>query len=147
MFCKEDYDNEVYVKQEADKLIVMMQTEGDLVPMIKKYIIDYYNPVEDVSDESDDDTAPCKINIIQAQMTKIFRKVRIPFLLLVMVMIGVNNNLFSCNDRKELAAYLHDSKFWRLPENSSVVMMLFLFNKRAEITHKHNLFGLCMILS
>jgi len=124
MFCKEDYDNEFYARQEADKLIVMMQTEGDLVAMIKKYIIDYCNPVEDDNNsDSDDDMAPCNINIIQAQMTKIFGKIRISFLLLVMVMIGVNDNLFSCNDRKALTAYLHDSKFWSMPENSSVIIM------------------------
>ena len=123
MFCKEDYDNEFYVKQEAYKLIVMMQTEGDLVPMIKKYIIDYCNPVEDVSDESDDDTAPYKINIIQAQMTKIFHKVDISFLLLVMVMIGINDNLFFGDDRKTLAAYLQNSEYWSMPEKSSLVMI------------------------
>lgn len=91
--------------------------------MIKKYIIDYYNLVENVSNENDDDTAPYKINIIQAQMTKIFHKVDISFLLLVMVMIGINDNLFSSGDRKTLAAYLQNSKFWSMPENSSLVMI------------------------
>ena len=83
----------------------------------------YYNPVEDVSDESDDDTAPCEINIIQAQMTKIFHKVHLSFLLLVMVMIGINDNLFSGDDRKTLAAYVQNSEYWSKTENSSLVMI------------------------
>lgn len=140
MFCKEDYDNEFYVKQEAYKLIVMMQTEGDLVPMIKKYIIDYYNPVEDVSDESDDDTAPCEINIIQAQMTKIFHKVHLSFLLLVMVMIGINDNLLSGDDRKTLAAYVQNSEYWSKTENSSLVM-IHLEKNTTVIPATHTKFG------
>lgn len=124
MWDKEAYDNEFYVRQEAEKIIGMMQTEGDLVQMMKKHIIDYVNPPEDVSDESDDDTTPsAKVDVIQAQVIKILHKVHISFLLWVMVKICVNGNLFCCSDCKALAAYLQGSAFWSMPKNSSVVMM------------------------
>jgi hypothetical protein len=125
MFDKEHYDNEFYVKQEADKLISMMQGKGNLVPMMKKYIIDYCNPIEYFSDDSDDDTdTDPEVDIIHAQMMKILNKVHISFLLLVMVKICINNNLFCSLDRKELTSHLQDSKFWSMPKNNNVVMMI-----------------------